>query len=67
MEMKMEMKVIEDALDEIKNKEMDIYREIGFLNSHKFKMEVEAMRYKAEAYADCWLIVSSALDKLKNL
>ena len=61
---KAERQIIEKAIDEIKEKEMDCYREIGFLNEHKFEMEIQAMRYKIDGYTNSWLIISSALDKL---
>lgn len=62
---KTERSVIEKALDEIKAQEMECFKEIGFLNEHKFEAERLAVSYKREAYSDAWLILSSALDKLK--
>lgn len=61
---KAEKGVIEKAIKEIQTRENDCFREIAFLNNHKYGMESAAMRYKAEAYSESWLIISSALDKI---
>ena len=36
---KAERKILEDALNEIKNKELECFRKIAFLNEHKFELE----------------------------
>ena len=46
---KAERKILENALNEIKNKEL----------------EKTGVQYEREAYTENWLILSSALDKLK--
>ena len=61
---KAERKILEDALNEIKNKELKCFRKIALLNGHKFELEKVSVQYKREAYTESWLILSSALDKL---
>ena len=34
-----ERKIVEDALNEIKNKELECFRKIAFLNEHKFELD----------------------------
>ena len=36
---KAERKILEDALNEIKNKELECFRKMAFLNEHKFELE----------------------------
>ena len=60
-----ERKILEDALNEIKNKELACFRTIALLNEHKFELERIGVQYEKEAYTESWLILSSALDKLK--
>ena len=43
---------LEKRFEEYENK---VYEEISYMNKHGFKMEVEALRYKAEAYNRCKL------------
>ena len=62
---KTERKILEDALNEIKNKESECFRKIAFLNEHKFELERVGVQYKREAYTESWLILSSVLDKIK--
>ena len=62
---KAERKILENALNEIKDKELECFRKIAFLNEHKFELEKTGVQYEREAYTDNWLILSSALDKLK--
>ena len=62
---KAERKILEDALNEIKNKELECFRKMAFLNEHKFELENAGVQYKREAYTESWLILSSVLDKIK--
>lgn len=62
---KKENSILEKALDEIKAKETECFRETAFLNEHNFEAERLAVSYKREAYSDAWLILSFALDKLQ--
>lgn len=62
---KKERSVIEKALDEIKKKELECFREMAFMKQHNFEAERLAASYQQEAYNDAWLILSSVLDKLK--
>ena len=39
-----ERKILEDALNEIKNKELECFRKIAFLNEHKFELERVGVR-----------------------
>ena len=62
---KTERSVIEKALDEIKAKETECFREMAFMKQHNFEAERLAASYQQSAYNDAWLILSIALDKLK--
>lgn len=61
---KTEKSILEKALDEIKAKETECFREMAFLKEHNFEAERLAVSYQQGAYNDAWLILSSALDKL---
>lgn len=43
--------------------ETKVYEEIAYMNKHGFKMEVEALRYKAEAYNRCIVDIFEILNK----
>ena len=58
---KAERKILEDALNEIKNKESECFRKIAFLNEHKFELERVSVQYVRETYTESRLILSSAL------
>ena len=60
------IEALEKLLKEFQNKEMDCFRDIGYMNEHKFHMESEALQYKKEAYTDCWLRLNSVIDKINN-
>lgn len=62
---KTEKSILENALDEIKKKELECFREMAFLKEHNFEAERLAASYQQRAYNDAWLILFSALDKLK--
>ena len=63
---KAERKILENALNEIKDKELECFRKIAFLNEHKFELEKAGVQYEREAFTESWLILSSALDKLEK-
>lgn len=46
-----------------KEYETKVYEEIAYMNKHGFKMEVGALRYKADAYNRCRLDVFEVLNK----
>lgn len=60
------IKILQKAVNEIKEHEDECYREMAYLNEHKFEMEREAVRYKQEAFSKSWVIVSVALDSIKE-
>lgn len=45
---------------------MQCYREIGFLQAHKFEMEEMALRYKIEAFHKCKMDVFLLIDELNK-
>ena len=61
-----ELSILDSILREIQGKEYECFRQMAYMKEHKFEMEREALKYKQEAYNDSWLIVSSAIDKLKK-
>lgn len=63
---KSELSILESVLKELQDKEYECFRQMAFMKEHKFEMERSALNYKQEAYNDSWLIVSSAIDRLKK-
>ena len=63
---KNELKILEDAVKELQDKQHECFREMVYMKEHKFEMERSAINYKQEAYNNSWLILSSAIDKLKK-
>lgn len=63
---KRELSILDSAIREIQGKEHDCFRQMAYMKEHKFEMERLALNYKQEAYNDSWLIISSAIDKLKK-
>ena len=63
---KKELSILESVVAEIQGKEHECFREMAYMKEHNFEMERSALKYKQEAYNDSWLILSSAIDKLKN-
>ena len=49
---KAERKILENALNEIKNKELECFRKIAFLNEHKFELEKAGVQYEREAFTE---------------
>lgn len=47
--------------------EDECFRQIAYMNEHKFEMEREAIRYRQQAYNRSWLEEASAIDKIKKL
>lgn len=47
--------------------ESECYRQMAFMNEHKFEIEREAIRYKQQAFNRSWLEVADAIDKIKKL
>lgn len=56
-------KSLNELVKRFENYENQVYEEISYMNKHGFKMEVEALRYKAEAYNRCKLDVFEVLNK----
>lgn len=63
---KSELSILENALKEMQDKERKCFRQMAYLKEHKFEMERAALSYKQQAYNESWLILSSAIDKLKK-
>ena len=49
-----------------KNDEYDCWRNMTFLKKHGFLIEEESVRYKQQAYNDCWLALTNIIDKIKK-
>lgn len=60
------IKELEKLQKEFQDKETKCYENMAFMRQHKFNMEEEAIRYKAEAYNDAWLTVWHVIDKIQN-
>ena len=56
-------KSLNELVKRFENYENQVYEEISYMNKHGFKMEVEALRYKAEAYNRCKLDIFEILNK----
>ena len=63
---KSEPSILESVLKEIQGKENECFRRMAYMKEHKFEMERAALAYSQEAYNDSWLIVLSAINKLKK-
>lgn len=46
------IEALEKISDYIKEKREFVYSEMGFANEHKFQMEWQALKYKADVYND---------------
>lgn len=64
---KNEETILNNLVKTLQEYENECFRQIAFMNEHKFEMEREAIRYKQQAYSRSWLEVASAIDKIKKL
>ncbi len=64
---KKEEAILNDLVKTLQNYEDECYRQMAFMNEHKFEIEREAIRYKQQAFNRSWLEVSNAIDKIKAL
>lgn len=62
-----ELKILENLLREIQEKEDNCFNQMSFCRKHKFEMEAAALEYRREAYNQCKLEVMEAIDKLKSM
>lgn len=63
---KSELQILESVVKELQGKEQKCYTEMAYMKEHGFEMERSAISYRQVAYQDSWLILSSAIDKLKK-
>ena len=59
--------ILNNLVKTLQEYENECFRQIAFMNEHKFEMEREAIRYKQQAFNRSWLEVSDAIDKIKKL
>ncbi|MDD6017156.1 MAG: hypothetical protein PUC18_12940 [Prevotellaceae bacterium] len=64
---KNEETILNNLVKTLQEYENECFRQIAFMNEHKFEMEREAIRYKQQAFNRSWLEVSDAIDKIKKL
>ena len=64
---KNEETILNNLVKTLQDYENECYRQMAYMNEHKFKMECEAIGYKQQAYNRSWLEVASAIDKIKKL
>lgn len=64
---KNEETILNNLVKTLQEYENDCFRQIAFMNEHKFEMEREAIRYKQQAFNRSWLEVADAIDKIKKL
>lgn len=64
---KEEKAILKNLVKTLQNYEDECYRQMAFMNEHKFEIEREAIRYKQQAFNRSWLEVSSAIDKINAL
>lgn len=64
---KNEETILTNLVKTLQDYESECYRQMAYMNEHKFEMEREAIRYKQQAYNRSWLEVASAIDKIKKL
>ena len=60
LETKKSLNELEKRFEEYETK---VYEEIVYMKKHGFKMEVEALRYKADAYNRCKLGLKSKVSR----
>lgn len=59
--------ILNNLVKTLQEYENDCFRQIAFMNEHKFEIEREAVRYKQQAFNCSWLEVADAIDKIKKL
>ena len=64
---KNEETILNNLVKTLQEYEIECFRQIAFMNEHKFEMEREAIRYKQQAFNRSWLEVANAIDKIKKL
>lgn len=64
---KKEEAILDNLVKTLQDHENECYRQMTYMNEHKFEMEREAIRYKQQAYNRSWLEVANAIDKIKKL
>ncbi len=64
---KNEETILNNLVKTLQEYENECFRQMAFMNEHKFEMEREAIRYKQQAFNRSWLEVASAFDKIKML
>lgn len=63
---KNEETILNNLVKTLQEYENECFRQIAFMNEHKFEMEREAIRYKQQAFNRSWLEVANAIDKIKE-
>ena len=64
---KEEKAILKNLVKTLQNYEDECYRQMAFMNEHKFEIEHEAMRHKQHAFNRSWLEVSRAIDEINAL
>lgn len=64
---KKEETILNNLVKTLQEYEDECYRQMAYMNEHKFEMEREAIRYKQQAYNRSWLEVANAIDRIKKL
>lgn len=64
---KNEETILNNLVKTLQDYENECYRQMAYMNEHKFEMEREAIRYKQQAYNRSWLEVANVIDKIKKL
>lgn len=64
---KKEEAILGNLVKTLQDHENECYRQMAYMNEHKFEMEREAIRYKQQAYNRSWLEVANAIDRIKKL
>lgn len=64
---KNEETILNNLVKTLQEYEKECFRQMSFMNEHKFEMEREAIRYKQQAFNRSWLEVANAIDEIKKL
>lgn len=59
--------ILQKVIKDIQDLENESFRQMAYMNEHKFEMEREAIRYRQQAFNRSWLMVSNALDEINKL
>lgn len=58
--------ILERLQKAFQEKENKCYEDMAFMKKHNFNLELEAIRYRQQAFNEAWITVWHEIDKLNN-